>query len=345
MWWQLLSHPYSEKEKVGRIVHHPLHNIDFGAKSQPVVMIHDEIDDDLHSQWLKEHLHSCTEAELKDMSGLENDYFTDYGMNYHTMPTNKAVYSKHINPTISKEFSKPAAPPFTRAFYIAFREVNKEIFDTLKYNLWEASSYHTNNNTITTIGSEQHEDVCSIFASWIDKGFHFGDIALQIQYGQGSKVWHVDGENSLLHLAVTLRGSRTIHSKLIQSSSSNSTNLLRRRSQSSSQNNMREERRPIEITEQQNPRDVYLTSPTLFSHASHFPDVDYDHRVIAIHARILYTSEELHKFQNARKKKDGGWDTFTNVLADTLSVAKIRMPSLKQVEKRLLLLEPTTKIT
>lgn len=129
-------------------------------------------------------------------------------------------------------------------------------------------------------------------------------------------------------MAITLRGSRTLHSKRIQIQSNSTT--LRARPKNSRQE-------PTEILTTQNPRDIYLSSSTLMRHAPQFFDTNYDARVIAIHARILYTSDEVNHFRKVRTKKS--WDKLTNVLAETLSMAELRIPSLEQVEQRVLRLE------
>lgn len=288
-------------------------------------MIQNKLDDQLHKRFLEEHLYSCTEDELNHIPELDNrvkEPVYVYEGYYHSLPTNKKIYSRNPNPLIGKDFDKPPASLFTRAFYDAFRYINKDVFDTLKHNLLAQSSYNTT----------KQEDVCYILANWIDKDKHFGDLSIQIHYGKGNEqklisgaAWHTDAENSLLHLAVTLRGSRVLHSKRIQSQSN--TTQLRRPLKSQI---------PQEILEQQNPGDVYLSSSTLMRHAPQFFDTNYNTRVIAIHARILYTSAEVDHFRKVRTKD--GWDKLTNTLANTLARANIQMPNLAQIENRLLLL-------
>ena len=113
----------------------------------------------------------------------------------------------------------------------------------------------------------------------------------------------------------------------MQQQSNSTTTLLRRPTRSQV---------PIEILERQTPRDVYLSSSTLIRHAPQFFDTDYANRVIAIHARILYTSADVNHFRKVRTKD--GWEKLTNVLANTLAAANIQIPSLAQVESRLSML-------
>ena len=217
--WHLLTVATRREEKnvVGRILNHPIHdNIYYGvqssqSKTTPLVFIQSKLDDKLHQRFLQEYIASCTEDELNsNIPGLDNRVNKPvyvYEGYYHSLPTSSSIYSKNPNPMIGIDFDKLAATPFTRAFYIAFREVNVEIFDTLRYNLLQASSYHhnnNNNNKSTTNNEEQEEekDVCYILANWLEKGYHFGDLSIQIHYGKGNEqklksgaAWHTDAEN------------------------------------------------------------------------------------------------------------------------------------------------------
>ena len=86
-----------------------------------------------------------------------------------------------------------------------------------------------------------------------------------------------------------------------------------------------------DILEEQTPGDAYLSSSTLMKHAPQFFDTQYSARVIAIHARFLYTSEEINHFRTVRTKES--WGKLTKVLAKTLAVADLQMPSLEEVNK------------
>lgn len=301
----------------------PLRSIEYGVQNTPVVMIRSTLEDQLLQRFLEEHLYSCSEEELNGIPELDNrvnpPVFVYEGY-YHSLPTSEHVYSKNPNPLIGTDFDKPAANLFTRAFYNAFRVVNKDVFDVLKSNLLRASSFNVT----------MKEDVCYLLAKWIDDGFHFGDLSIQIHYGNGNEkkltsgqAWHTDAENSLLHLAVTLRGSRVLHSKRIQP-----TNMTLRRPRNPEQ--------PTEVLERQQPGDVYLSSSTLMRHAPQFFDTDYASRVIAIHARFLYTSAEINHFRQVRTRDS--WEKLTHVLANTLAAARLQIPTLAQVESHFLLL-------
>lgn len=160
-------------------------------------MIRSSLDDELLQRFLQEHLYSCSEDELNnnfpELDNRVNAPIYVYEGYYHSLSTNETVYSRNPNPLIGRDFDKPPASLFTRAFYDAFRVVNKKIFDRLKHNLLEASAF--NNDTM----KEGQEDVCYLLAKWVERGYHFGDLSIQIHYGQNNKdkltsgrAWHTD---------------------------------------------------------------------------------------------------------------------------------------------------------
>ena len=91
-----------------------------------------------------------------------------------------------------------------------------------------------------------------------------------------------------------------------------------------------------EVLEPQKAGDIYLSSSTLMRHAPEFFDTDYPTRVIAIHARILYTSANVNHFRKV--STDKSWKILTTILANTYASVNLRVPSLEQVESRLSLM-------
>lgn len=67
------------------------------------------------------------------------------------------------------------------------------------------------------------------------------------------------------------------------------------------------------------------------SHAPRFFDTTYSTRVIAIHARVLYTSAEIQSFWGNRTGP--GWDHLVHILARHMASADLRVPTLEQVEE------------
>jgi hypothetical protein len=250
---------------------------------------------------------SCEENELKSFDGLDvrvKPPIFIYEGYYHSMVTPKNVFSRNPNPLIGIDFMKPPAHEFLRAFFESFRRINGDLFNRLRNRL--------NISALTRRSSEF--DVCFQLASWIQKGYLFGDLSIQVHYGMGNdktfpRAWHADAENSLLHLALTLRGFRVLHSR----QAITATDIL-----------------AIENLEPQRPGDVYLSSSALMLHAPQFFNSSYDERVIAIHARILYTTEELQLFRKG--KTNSGWQALTTILSEELASAHIFVPTHEDIE-------------
>ena len=287
--------------------------IDYGSPLKqgvraPLVMIQKKLASNVLSRFLEVPMFSCDENELNNFSGLENRVKVPiyiYEGYFHSLITNENIYSRNPNPQIAIDFMKPAANDFIRKFYESFRIINSNIFDKLKEDLKE--------NAIQRRPNDPENDICYGFAMWIEKGYLFGDLSIQIHYGRGNeatfpRAWHTDAENSLLHLALTLKGSRVLHTRRGNSS----IGLI-------------EEKLNL-----QSPGDVYLSSSTLMLHAPKFSDTNYENRVVAIHARILYTSEELQQFRQMHTMI--GWENLVNIIANNLASADLKIPTINQIE-------------
>ena len=83
----------------------------------PVVMLRTKLSESLHARFLEEAMFSCSENDLRHMSGLDNRVkepiyiFEGY---YHSLPSRESIYSRNPNPVIGIDFMKPAASPFLR---------------------------------------------------------------------------------------------------------------------------------------------------------------------------------------------------------------------------------------
>lgn len=150
----------------------------------------------------------------------------------------------------------PAAPEPLRAFSEALRENMRSWFV-------EEVLPHT----------DRYGAGVAMLGRVLGRGMAFGSVAIQVHAGEGvggsSMNWHCDNANSLLHLALGIRGTRVLHS------------LRRQEGGSPSQ------------AERLMPGDVYISSPTLFDHAVEYPQADsWEDRVIAIQFRLLVDEEE-----------------------------------------------------
>lgn len=276
-------------------------------KRTPLSMLHMSIDNLILDHFLEESMFSCEEIELNNFDGLENRVKVPiyiYEGYYHSLKTKDKIFSKNPNPKIGLDFMKPPASNFIRSFYEAFRIANQGFLDRLREELVADAK--------SRISSESESDVCLEFAKWIDEGRIFGDLSIQIHYGKGNEetfpnAWHTDAENSLLHLAVTVRGTRLLHSRR-SAIDTGDTHI---------------------VMEPQHPGDVYLSSSTLMLHAPKFFNTTYDERVVAIHARVLYTSEEVAHFRSVRTST--GWSRLAWIIASNIVNNDIRVPNIHEI--------------
>ena len=295
--------------------HRVLHALTYGSVLNgrfrtPLVMLEMRLEGSLHQHFLHhQHMFACNQSELDKLPSLDRRVKLPvyiYEGYFHTMPASSHIYSRNPNPLIGVDFMKPPASDFVRAFYVAFRRVNRHILRPLQEALF-ASARSRN-------PQQPERDVCYLLASWIQQDKVFSDLSIQIHYGEGNAQnfphgWHVDAENSLLHLAVTLRGSRVLHSRRCAADHGPAE----------------------EVLQPQGPGDVYLSSSALMLHAPRFSYASYEDRVIALHARILYTTQELTLFRKYRTEES--WKSLTHILSDTLSRADVQLPSLAQVQR------------
>ena len=301
----------NDSNNVGVISNTTIHKIYYGSiqsygKPSPVVMIHRKLDDAVHKRFLQYPMFSCNEEELDSYDILDRRVEKPiyiYEGYFHSQITNEKIYSRNPNPKIGKDFYKPAADKFIRAFYETFRRINNKIFNKLKMDLYESANLRLKTN------QNSYSDPCYVFAKWIERGLFFGDLSIQIHYGQGNdakfksgQAWHTDAVNSLLHFAITLRGERVLHSK---------RSVIELRDS---------KHKPIEYEDQQQPGDVYLSSSTLMLHAPKFPTTTYTERTIAIHARILYTTEEMNVLHTAESSSTIGWKVSSSTLIIALFI-------------------------
>jgi hypothetical protein len=105
----------------------------------------------------------------------------------------------------------------------------------------------------------------------------------QVHYGQevgaSSVGWHADAPNSFLHLALSLRGTRALHSQLAaeadtpRASTDAATAAVHWLPQGC----------------------AYLSSPWAFVHGVQYPACSFEDRVVAVQCRFLLTDAALMK--------------------------------------------------
>lgn len=208
----------------------------------------------------------------------KHKYYEGY---FHSLPQSTPKHS--LNPRHFVPFDKPAAPMELRAFYTAFREINN--FDSLKDKLDPGNT-----------------------RKQFELGWHFADLAVQMHFGVEIKddnlAWHQDTINSMLHLALSVKGCRGLH--LVHTTP-----------------DADDDQKHVEHQEYVANRagDVYLSSPYTFRHAVHYPKTrDFSDRIIAVQARFLLDMNTLTEDVGSQ-----------HVITKWLEEAKIRLPTLTEV--------------
>lgn len=144
----------------------------------------------------------------------------------------------------------PPANHFLRAFVLTVIETNKPLFDAL-----------------TDAMPEDFSMLRELFA----RRKCLSDLAVQVSHGEAAgHPWnplHIDNVNSVLHLAISLKGSRTLNIGY-------------------------PDNHQTQFSLDQSSGCVYLSSPWAFRHGVRFPQQTWEERVIAVQCRTLTTVEE-----------------------------------------------------
>ncbi|CAK9030922.1 BspA family leucine-rich repeat surface protein, partial [Durusdinium trenchii] len=158
---------------------------------------------------------------------------------------------KTIHPRFGTQIVKDRTTPRLSAWLSAFKEVNAEWIAELTRKLM-AQAPHMG-------------DLAS-------KGRFFSDCSVQVHRGDqvtGDNLgWHIDTLNSILHMALSIRGTRTLHVQGIKDDDA-------------------------AHKYEETAGNFYVSNPCTAMHAVEYPSTDWDHRIIAVQCRVLFTSEEL----------------------------------------------------
>jgi len=282
----------------------------------PVVMMRSTMSPTMLARFQKSPLFSCSGPIELEKMGLKKtvdypkskDTHTYYEGYFHGLRQATPYFSR--NPRNGKNFEKPAAGDFLRAYYEGLRRVNNATFELLRRRLY--------NSAVSRRPHFPYNDSCGYVSRWIGEGKHFSDLSVQIHWGShigkathGDELfWHSDAENSLLHFCVTVLGKRTLHSMRAPSVDG----------------------KVKEILEEQAPGGWYLSSSALINHAPEYPATDgYANRIAAIQARFIYLTEDLKAFR-ASVGDGAGWSDLVKILSETLSTSSVVSPSVALVD-------------
>jgi hypothetical protein len=204
-------------------------------------------------------------------------YYEGY---FHGLATPKPVPS--MNPRKGGDMAKPAAPKQVRAFLKAFRDVNARWMRDCCDGKNESSQFLT---------------------QLLDNSCFFSDLAIQVHFGEpiaGKDIgWHRDGVNSILHMALSVRGERSLWYG----------------------DGDRDEVAP------QKEGNVYITSPFALMHAVEYPPCTWDTRVVAVQCRLLMDDRD----NNILEMCGESWYELMARLTPVLQAAPLRLPTLSEI--------------
>lgn len=285
------------------------YGIKCGNERLEMHMIKGEMNADLLQFFQELPFFNYLESELES-NGFEKcvDYpelsesHTYYEGYFHTFPPSGLMSSSSIHPRNGRMFDKPAAPIELRSFYSVLRSKNHAFFDHLVVNL---------------SGSKNETSRCLV--NWITHGKVFSDIAVQIHFGQDitngiqNEGYHNDSVNSILHLALSVRGTRSLNSKRWH-------------------RNRNLKKSPQVFIDKQTAGCFYLSSPTFFPHTVEYFDApNYGSRIVAVQSRFLLLSDDLVQMRLLRSESDANWIEMAAIIAQTLREAPFLFPTLEEV--------------
>lgn len=221
----------------------------------------------------------------------EHVYYEGY---WHAAGTERGPVTS-LNPRTGVNFPKRASPKPVAAFLEAFRRANATWCNVLRDALTAATAGQT----------------ARTFGELVGKSWHFADLAVQVHYGDGISpvdiAWHRDAPNSFLHMAVSLHGTRALHSLQHKSSQINASTT--------------------QAVDWQKQGDVYVSSPWAVTHGVQYPECTWEDRIIAMQCRFLLTEELLDRLYDSPED----WNASLEVLTPILATATLTMPTLEDV--------------
>jgi len=222
-----------------------------------------------------------------------------------------------MHPRYGYDFPKPSAPLRLASFIEALRRVNAQWTEYVKAELSKLDSSNKAAKAVLKMFSENR---------------HFADIASQIHFGDEISCeraqFHNDGHNSLLHLALSINGRRTLLYK-----TTSKLDVLDRVSVYAED--------PDEYktnTSTQRAGSVYVSSPLIVSHAVGYPPCDWENRVVAVQCRCLFQVEEIYEMCHYSSEH---WKETMCVISSSLSSACAESISCGTDERRVKLRLPT----
>lgn len=243
---------------------------------------------------------------------------------WHAVPSSSEGAERFV-PRLGKSVRMPRAPPRIEAFAESFRAVNRVVWsavhDALEGLVWYRSKF----NPFYAKG--EGKIIHDLADQFLTHG-HFGVVEAQLRWGDGELMLpsHVDGATSLLHLGVTLGGTRTLRTATFPGH-----NTYSKVEKNVWNEAMWDEDHVSDVTMTKGC--IYLSSPFCFEHAVRYHSCGMKDPVIALQFRFALDSELGPKINEMR---DDTMRDVTSIIAGVLKVAgdngSLRVPSIQDVQ-------------
>lgn len=283
----------------------------------PVTMQGARLDDDLLAYLQAEPMFNSDEASMVAVHGFNrcidhpgipgHIYYEAYRHGLPNGGSNAPCQLGAADPRTGRIMDKPAAPLRFRAFLQAFRDAN--------------SAWLRDVLAVGFAGQTLPDEMASPFV----------DIAVQSHHGEGvpekHAVWHSDAPNSLLHMAVSLRGKRTLHC-LLGDENDTPADCLKIHAYP------------------QHAGCVYVSSPFGFEHAVEYSDTrhsaggqagqsaldagtnGWEDRILAVQCRFSFSQASMEKLESSQLRAE----LLTSVTEALSKAVNLQMPSLQDVK-------------
>mmetsp|Transcript_59907 Transcript_59907/g.151746 ORF Transcript_59907/g.151746 Transcript_59907/m.151746 type:complete len:291 (+) Transcript_59907:85-957(+) len=220
---------------------------------------------------------------------------------FHAVPGAHSTCVDSIHPRYGAELARNPAPLPLAAFCEGVRRANAPLILALQKELLRSPN-------------------SAPLADVLQRCGHFADISVQIHWGEEVPrediAWHIDAPNSLLHLAVGLRGRRALHARRrFNKQGAVSRNCLVG---------------PTDESEVlwQDTGSAYMSVPCCYPHAVEYTQADWEDSIVALQCRLLLNHDELFRALDA----DPQGATASAVFRHLQAAAGLSLPSLKEVE-------------
>lgn len=276
----------------------------FGAL--PIHFIHHSLDDDLllflqsdpFFLTPEDKLESIGYSKAIDYPELTNHFY--YEGYFHSRPSPAPFHS--MNARYGYDFDKPSGPLRLTAFLETLRRVNASWTDHMISELSKLCTSDTPSNM-----------AASSIRNLLMDNRHFGDLSSQIHFGDEVPPeranFHNDGPNSALHVALSIRGHRSLFWKGSKDVAfRNEVNVYSANPSGYCTHEAK-----------QRPGSVYLSSPFIVSHGVGYTQSSWDERIIAVQCRCLFTREE---FNNMKQASEHDWITTMETVSACLGKKK-----------------------